>query len=73
MVRLTGEYLGGILAGTGLGILLHSYFVLGKEEAFRRGGEWLLAAFLLIAIGSTLARYTQRKIKANDGPRTTDS
>jgi hypothetical protein len=63
MVRLTGEYLGGILAGFGLGVLLHGYFVIGIEEMFEQSGEWLIAAFVLIGVGATVARAAQRRVK----------
>jgi len=63
MVRLTREYIGGMLAGVGIGILLYSYFVVGRPEMFQRSAGWLIAAFLLIAIGSTFARTSQRKPK----------
>jgi len=58
MIGLTREYVGGLLAGAGAGILIYSYFVLGREEMFRN--EWYIAAFILIAVGSSLARYAQR-------------
>ena len=58
-LRLTEEYVGGILAGLGLGILLTGYI------HFRRNifelGELVLVAFALIPIGASIARHGQNK------------
>ena len=56
MVRLTREYMGGILAGLGLG------FVIGWWTSDKNLYPFLLiVGFLLIGIGAGLARAAQRK------------
>ena len=56
MVRFTGEYLGGILAGLGLGIVI-GWWTSGKNLY----PFLAIVGFLLICIGASFARATQRK------------
>ena len=52
MMRMTDEYVGGLLAGFGLGIEPCGYFVVG--DPFLKT-EWFIAGFVLIGIGTIIA------------------
>ena len=58
-VIMTGEYVGGVLAGVGLGILATYAFLV---SAHRIPNTWaFLLGFCFTTAGSLLARATQRK------------
>ena len=58
--RLTQEYVGGILAGLGLGILLTGY-ILFRRDIFVELKELFIVGFFLTAIGGSVARHAQAK------------
>ena len=58
--RLTQEYVGGILAGLGLGILLTGY-ILFRPDMFYELKELVIVGFLLMPIGGAVARHAQAK------------
>lgn len=54
MVRLTRQYVAGILCGFGLGFMVGTWLSWGWHPAI------LIPGFLLIAVGSSLARVAQQ-------------
>jgi F0F1-type ATP synthase assembly protein I len=60
MMKLTGEYGGGIIAGVGLGIELCGYFVVG-DPFLGTHAPWFLIGLILIGIGVAMARYSQKR------------
>ncbi len=62
MVKLTREYMGGTLAGLGLGVVTGAY--LSSPIGLGLGG-WhpaiVIPGFAMLALGATLARSTQRR------------
>jgi F0F1-type ATP synthase assembly protein I len=58
--RLTQEYVGGILAGLGLGILLTGY-ILFRRDIFYELKELVIVGFLLMPIGGAVAQHAQAK------------
>ncbi len=66
-VKLTREYVGGLLGGFGLGCIVMVYLVnkqiVGADLALPV--EVLMPGFLLIAIGSTIGFNAQRRRKTD--------
>ena len=58
--KLTPEYLGGILAGAGLGTILIGLFLF-RGNIWNKMDEILIVGFILIPIGSGIALRHQRK------------
>lgn len=57
-VKLTPQYLGGVLAGIGVGVLLSQW---AAYRGFYEVGIWRLAAFFLITVGGFLALRDQER------------
>jgi hypothetical protein len=60
-MRLTREYFGGVLAGCGVGTLLTRALLYTDGAYISLHPLTMVAAFLLIAAGTGLARSGQRK------------
>jgi hypothetical protein len=62
MVHLTREFVGGTLAGLGLGLLTGCYIAAPSPQGLGLGWHALiiLSAAFLVPIGATLARSAQR-------------
>jgi len=59
ITRLTQQYVGGLCAGLGLGLMVSAYVPMGLSPAFIIGS-------LLILIGSSLAYAAQQRARDSD-------
>jgi predicted lipid-binding transport protein (Tim44 family) len=67
----TAEYVGGLLAGAGAGMLLMGY-ILFHRDLILEMGELFILAFSLIAIGRLIASRAQQR-KWKDGGTSTSN
>lgn len=67
-IRMTRQYVGGILVGIGLCALFMKLLVRSQGAQVIEMPEFFIGAFLLIAIGGLLALSEQRRLDAEGSP-----